>query len=78
MERFDELTPRARGRITGVVYLVYFVLAIVGELFLEQAGISAISPVSGDAQSLASRALANQCSRRAFRSDSFRPPATSR
>ena len=60
MEHFDELTPRARARITGGVYLTYFVLAIAGEVFLRQAGISGLTPAGGDAATLASRILANE------------------
>ena len=53
LERFDAVTPRARARITGVVYLLYFVFAIVGEVFLQQAGLSSISPNGGDPALLA-------------------------
>ena len=53
MERFDEASPRTRARITGAVYLLYFVLAIVGEIFLQQAGISSLTPAAGDAAALA-------------------------
>jgi uncharacterized protein DUF4386 len=60
MERFDEASPRTRARITGTVYLLYFVLAIVGEVFLQQAGISAITPVAGDAAALAKNVQAHQ------------------
>lgn len=60
MERFDQLSPRARARITGVVYLIYFVSAIVGAIFLQQAGITALSPNSGDAKTLADNVLGHQ------------------
>ena len=60
MERFDELTPRARARITGVVYLAYFVIALVGDVFLQQAGLSSVSPATDDAGALASKVLGNQ------------------
>jgi len=60
LERFDAVTPRARARITGVVYLLYFVFAIVGEVFLQQAGMSSISPNSGDPALLAKNILGHQ------------------
>jgi uncharacterized protein DUF4386 len=53
MERFDTLTPQARARVTGVVYLVYFMAAILGEVFLEQAGVSGLSPTGSNAATLA-------------------------
>jgi len=62
LERFDEASPRARARITGVVYLLYFVLAIVGEVFLQQAGMSTISPTSGNPAGLAKDILGHQSS----------------
>lgn len=57
MERFDKLPPRTRARITGALYLTYFVLAIVGQVFLTQAGISAITPTNSDAGTLARNVL---------------------
>jgi len=53
MERFDTLTPQARARITGVVYLLYFVTAILGEVFLQQAGVSGLAPSGSNAATLA-------------------------
>lgn len=53
MERFDGASPRARARITGVVYLLYFVSAILGEVFLQQAGVSGLTPNGSDAGALA-------------------------
>ena len=53
-------TPRARARITGVVYLFFFVTAVVGEGFLRQAGVSGLGAISGDAASTAHRILANE------------------
>lgn len=53
MERFDEASPRTRARIIGLIYLLYFVLAIVGEIFLQQAGISSLTPAANDAAALA-------------------------
>lgn len=60
MERFDQVSPRARARITGIVYLLYFVFAIVGEVFLQQAGISSIGPNGGDPAALARNILGHQ------------------
>jgi hypothetical protein len=60
MEHFDELTPRDRGRITGVIYLAYFVLSILRAVFLQQAGISVLSPNGGSASAFASTVMANQ------------------
>ena len=60
LERFDQASPRARARITGAVYLLYFVFAIVGAVFLQQAGISAISPNGGDPATLATNILGHQ------------------
>jgi hypothetical protein len=34
MERIGEASPRPRARITGVVYLLYFLTAISGEVFI--------------------------------------------
>lgn len=33
MERIDEASPRARARITGVVYLLFFLTAVLSALF---------------------------------------------
>lgn len=60
LERFDQVSPRARARITGVVYLLYFVSTILGEVFLQQAGISTISPNGGDPAALARNILGHQ------------------
>ena len=30
--RFDDLSPRTRARVTGVVYLLFFVTAVLGAL----------------------------------------------
>jgi hypothetical protein len=35
VERIVEASPRPRARITGLVYLFYFLTAISGELFLK-------------------------------------------
>jgi hypothetical protein len=54
MERMAEASPRPRARITGVVYLLYFLTAVFGEFFLR--GIV----VSGDAAATANNILAHQ------------------
>ena len=54
-------SPRSRARITGVVYLLFFVTAVLGEFFMRQAGISGIQPgVSGDAAATANTILAHE------------------
>jgi uncharacterized protein DUF4386 len=52
-------SPRARARIAGGVYLFFFVTAILGEIFVRQAGISGIGSVPADAGSAASGILAH-------------------
>src|SRR5262249_10367520 len=47
-------------RLTGVAYLLFFLTAGLGELFVRQAGISGISAVSGDAAATANRILAHE------------------
>ena len=42
MEWIDRTAPRVRARVAGVVYLLYFLTAIVGELFVQQAGVSGL------------------------------------
>jgi hypothetical protein len=54
MERTAELSPRPSARITGVVYLLYFLTAVSSELFLK--GIV----VDGDATATANNILAHQ------------------
>jgi uncharacterized protein DUF4386 len=54
MERIAEASPRPRARITGVVYLLYFLTAVFGEFFLR--GLV----VSGDAAATANNILAHQ------------------
>ncbi len=63
-ERIAELSPRTRARITGVVYLLFFLTAILGEVFTRQAGISGISAVPGDAAATAHSILAHEASYR--------------
>ena len=47
MERIPEARPRPRARITGVIYLLYFLTAVLGV-------------VDGDAASTANNILAHQ------------------
>jgi len=46
-------SPRALARVTGGVYLLYFLLAILGEFFIRQAGVSGIGSVSANAAAAA-------------------------
>jgi hypothetical protein len=57
----SQVSPRARAQLTGAVYAIFFVTAIAGELFTQQAGISGFS-VSGDAAATVKSILANQSS----------------
>jgi hypothetical protein len=50
--------------MTGVVYLLFFVTAILGEVFTRQAGISVISVVPGDAAATAQSILTHEASYR--------------
>jgi hypothetical protein len=52
--RLGQASPRPRARITGVVYLVYFLTAVLGEFF--HRGLV----VSGDAAATANNILAHQ------------------
>jgi hypothetical protein len=54
MERIAEASPRPRARITGVVYLLYFLTAVFAEFFMR--GLV----VSGDAAATANNILAHQ------------------
>src|SRR5580700_4130967 len=54
MERMAEASPRPRARITGVVYLFYFLTAVMGGFFMK--GIV----VDGDAAATANNLLAHQ------------------
>jgi hypothetical protein len=60
-ERIAAASPRSRARITGVVYLLFFVTAVLGEFFTRQAGISGFG-VSGDAAATANTILAHESS----------------
>jgi len=54
MERIAEASPRPRARVTGVVYSLYFLTAVLGEFFLR--GLV----VDGDAAATANNILAHQ------------------
>src|SRR5258707_6111756 len=54
MERIPEASPYPSARITGVVYLFYFLTAVFGEIFLK--GLV----VDGDAAATANNILAHQ------------------
>lgn len=54
IERAAEVSPRPRARITGVVYLLYFLTAVSGELFIR--GII----VSGDPAATATNIRAHE------------------
>ena len=42
MVMIDGAAPRVRARVAGVVYLLYFLTAVVGELFVQAAGVSGL------------------------------------
>ena len=57
-ERNAEVSPRTRARIAGVVYLLFFVTAVLGALVAP--GISGLGGVSADAAATANSILAHQ------------------
>ncbi len=63
-DQMAEVSPRLRARVTGVVYLLFFLTAILGEVFTQQAGISSISAAPGDAAATATSILAHEASYR--------------
>lgn len=63
-ERMRVASPRSWARITGVVYVLFFLTAILGEVFLRQAGITGLSAESGDAQATAHNIMAHEPSLR--------------
>jgi hypothetical protein len=63
-EQIAEASPRFRARIVGVIYLIFFLTAILGEFFTRQAGISGISALPVDAAATAHSILANEASYR--------------
>jgi len=60
MKWIGEVTPHSMARMTGAVYLLYFVTAILGEFFTRQAGISGIGNIPDDAAATARMLLANE------------------
>src|ERR1700683_2328751 len=54
MGRIAEVSPRPSARITGIVYFLYFLTAVLGEFFLK--GLV----VDGDAAATANNLLAHQ------------------
>jgi hypothetical protein len=63
MELTARPSPRSRARAAGAVYLLFFLTAVLGEVFLRQAGISGIqASVSGDAAAVANGLLAHETS----------------
>ncbi len=61
-EQNPETSPRSRARLIGVVYLLFFVTSVIGEVFTQQAGISGLGIVSSDAAATANKILANETS----------------
>src|SRR5262249_3857541 len=59
-ERVAAASPRFQARVTGVVYLLFFLTAILGEVFLQQAGMSGCGAASGDAAATATKILAHE------------------
>jgi hypothetical protein len=60
--RMAGASPRARARMTGVVYLLFFLTALLGEFFTQQAGISGLGALPGDAAATANTILAHEAS----------------
>ena len=60
MEWIDEASPRRRARITGVVYLLFFLTAILGALVAP--GVSGLGGVSGDAGTTANYIVTHESS----------------
>jgi hypothetical protein len=60
MQPITEAAPRVRARITGIIYLLYFLTAVLGEFFMRQAGISGVGAVSRDAAALATNLIAHE------------------
>ena len=61
-ERIEAASPRSRARITGIVYLLFFLTALLGEFFTQQAGISGLGALPGDASATANNILAHESS----------------
>jgi hypothetical protein len=63
VKKLDDVSPRARARITGAVYLLFFLTAIAGEVFNRRAGLAEIG-TSGDAAATSDSILAHVASLR--------------
>jgi hypothetical protein len=59
-ERIAAASPRTRARITGVVYLLFFLTAVLGAFITP--GINGLGGVSGDAAATANSILAHESS----------------
>jgi hypothetical protein len=59
-QRMTTVSPRARARITGGIYLLFFLTALLGEFFTQQAGISGLGALPGDAAATATNILAHE------------------
>lgn len=57
-QRIAGVSPRTRARITGVVYLVFFLTAVLGAFIAP--GISGLGGVSGDAAAMANNILTHE------------------
>ena len=62
MQRLDALSPRARARITGVVYLLFFLTAVLGALVAP--GISGLGGTTSDAAATASGIVGHESAAR--------------
>jgi hypothetical protein len=59
-QRITAVPPRARARITGSIYLLFFLTAFLGEFFTQQAGVSGLGTLPGDAAATAANILAHE------------------
>jgi Domain of unknown function (DUF4386) len=59
-QRMATASPRARARITGGIYLLFFLTALLGEFFTQQAGISGLGVLPGDVAAAATNILAHE------------------
>ena len=60
MNSTSQASPRSLARVTGVVYLLYFLLAIVGEVFIRQAGVTGISTQPDNAAATANLIVSHE------------------
>ena len=60
MDWFERRSPRARARVTGAIYLLFFLTAVVGALI--PPGLTAPGPVPTDAAEVARKISANESS----------------